>query len=69
MEEEMKQEVKNISKLIIPDNSIRFFKKKEESTKPSPSVCHIEHYKVAAEREDLTHLHTYMINIGLMNVV
>ena len=48
---------------------ISFYKKKRESTESSPSERHVGHYKVVAGNEYLDHLHTVMINIGIINEV
>ena len=65
----MKQEVDNINKKITIMEFILLKKKKRESTELLPSGRHVGQHKVVAEDDDLAHLHTVMINIGLTNGV
>ena len=44
----------------------RFYRKKRELTESSPSGWHVGHYKVAAQDDNLSWLHTTMINIALV---
>ena len=66
-EAKLKKEVQHINKPKTMAELISFFKKKMESTEYSPSKRHIRHYKIAALGNDLSYLHTLIINIGLIN--
>ena len=59
------KKVKDIGAAISMEDFIRFLKKKWESTKSSPSGCHMGHYKVFVMDEEVSSLLTAMINIGL----
>ena len=65
-QENLADEVNQIGKAISVKEFCRFYKLKQESTESSPSGRHVGHYKVAAKVEDLSWLHTVMINVSLM---
>ena len=64
-QEKLAVEVEQIGKGISVEEFQRFYKTKRESTESSPSGRHVGHYKVAAMVDDLSWLHTVMINVSL----